>query len=217
MQRLAGVLRYLFFLLIVRPIMLVVLGFNVRGYERLPKQGPLLVVANHNSHLDALALMTLFGMKRLKNVRAVAGADYFLRHRCLAWFSLNVIGIIPLDRKLRRPTHEHPLASVFNALEHGRIVIYFPEGTRGEPEKLDQFKTGVAHIAERYPELPVTPVFMHGFGKSLPRGEALLVPFICDLFIGDTIRWTGDRDSFMDHLNGAMRSLAEEAGVCTWE
>ena len=74
MQWFTGVLRFLFFLLIVRPVMLIMLGFNVRGYERLPKGRPLLVVANHNSHLDALALITLFGMKRLKYVHPVAAA-----------------------------------------------------------------------------------------------------------------------------------------------
>ena len=77
-------LRYMFFLLIVRPI---VLGLNVRRNQLLPTEGPAVVVANHNSHLDALTLMTLFGMRRLAIVRPVAVADYFLKNRLLAWFS----------------------------------------------------------------------------------------------------------------------------------
>lgn len=212
-------LRFLFFLLIVRPIMLVVLGFNVRGYDRLPRQGPALVVANHNSHLDALALITLFGMRRLKDVHPVAAADYFLRNRLLAWFSLNIIGIIPVDRGARRSSGSggHPFEPISRALKKGRIVIFFPEGSRGEPEQLEAFKTGVAHIAREHPELPVAPIFMHGFGKSLPRGEALLVPFVCDIFIGEQLQWTGERDSFMERLNGAMRSLADDADVSGWE
>lgn len=219
MHWLTGTLRYLFFLLIVRPLMLIMLGFNVRGYERLPPQGPLLVVANHNSHLDALALITLFGMRRLKYVRPVAAADYFLKNRLLAWFSLNIIGIIPIPRGMQnaRAEGEHPLTPISHALDDGQFVILFPEGSRGEPEKLDEFKTGVAHIAKRHPDLRVTPIFMHGFGKSLPRGEALLVPFICDLFVGESLHWTGDRTSFMDRLNGSMRKLADEADVSTWE
>ncbi len=218
-QWFVGTLRFLFFLLIVRPVVLIMLGFNVRGYDRLPKQGPLLVVANHNSHLDALALMTLFGMKQLQHIHPVAAADYFLKNRVLAWFSLNIIGIIPVNRDRQRAhgAREHPLAPISEAIENGKIVILFPEGSRGEPEQLVEFKTGVAHIAKRHPDLPVIPIFMHGLGKSLPRGEALLVPFVCDLFIGDPFKWTGDRDSFMQQLNATMRSLADQASVSTWE
>lgn len=217
MPWLVSKLRFLFFLLIVRPIMLIVLGFNVRNYDRLPRKGPLLIVANHNSHLDALALITLFGMKQLKHVRTVAAADYFLKNRFLAWFSVNIIGIIPFDRRMKNSgcKRDHPLSPISDALGESKIVILFPEGSRGEPEKLDEFKSGVAHIAKRHPDLLVIPIFMYGFGKSLPRGEALFVPFICDLFIGEPLKWTGDRVSFMDLLNSIIRSLADDADVST--
>ena len=93
---------------------------------------------------------------------------------------------------------DDPLAGCDAALNDHGILILFPEGSRGEPEQLGAFKSGIAHLARRHPALPVIPVFMHGLGKVLPRGELLPVPFFVDVFVGEAMGWTGDRASFED-------------------
>src|SRR6185503_9345014 len=125
-------------------------------------------------------------LRLLPRIRPVAARDYFLRNRLLAWFSLNIIGIIPIERHVRG-AHDDPLAGVGEAVKRKEILIIFPEGSRGDPERLGEFKSGVAHLARRFPEVPFYPVFSHGLGKALPRGEALLVPFFCDVFIGEPL------------------------------
>lgn len=216
-----GPLRYLFFLLVVRPVMLVVLGLNVRGREWLPRSGPAIIVANHNSHLDVFAIMALFGMRRLHLLRPVAAADYFMVRPLRRWFATRIVGIIPIDRDNVRKKDEagkpvHPLAPISEALEAGSIVLLFPEGTRGEPEKFEAFKTGIAHLAKRHPEIPIVPLFMHGLGKALPRGEALLVPFFCDVFIGQPLDGSLSKSQFMQALNDEVQSLASKAKVSNW-
>lgn len=209
-------LRFVFFLLVVRPLVLIVLGINLRHRHRLPAAGPAIVVANHNSHLDTLTLMTLFPQRLLPRLRPVAAVDYFLKSRGLAWFATRIIGIIPLARKVT-PGAGDPLAGCDEALGRGSILILFPEGSRGEPEQLTEFKTGIAHLARRHPQVPVVPVFLHGLGKALPRGERLLVPFFCDVFVGKALRWSGDRQVFMAGLEQAMQALAEEGSFPSWE
>lgn len=210
-----SILRYLFFLCIVRPVVLIVLGLNVRRQEQLPTTGPAIVVANHNSHLDALTLMTLFGMRRLPLVRPVAAVDYFLTNKWRAWFSTQIIGIIPLKRNVSGERSD-PLAGISDALNAGSILILFPEGSRGRPEQLETFRTGIAHIAKRHPEIPIIPVFLHGLGKSLPRGEGILVPFFCDVFVGDAVTWNGNRDGFMALLQEQIATLAKEGRFPAW-
>lgn len=208
--------RFLFFVVVVRPLLLVVMGLNVRRRELLPVQGPAVVVANHNSHLDVLVLMTLFPLWMLPEIRPVAASDYFLRNRFLAWFSLNIMGIIPIERHVKG-VHNDPLAGVVAAIGRGDIVIVFPEGSRGDPERMGELKNGVAHLARRCPDVPIHPVFLHGLGKALPRGEAVLVPFFCDVFVGEPLFWESGRDAFMTKLEARIKGLSDEGHFAPWE
>lgn len=209
-------LRYLWFILVVRPLVVFIMGVNVRNREKLISSQPAIIAANHNSHLDTMVLVTLFPLRLLQKLRPVAAMDYFMKNQLLAWFALRIIGIIPISRDVKK-TRDDPLALCSDALEKGDVLILFPEGTRGEPERLASFKTGIAHLAKRHPDIPVIPVFMHGLGKALPRGECVLVPFFCDVIVGDPVHWSGDRAAFMDNLDAAMKSLAAEISCSPWE
>ncbi len=203
-------LRKLFYLCVVKPLVLVILGVNARGREHLPQRGPAIIVANHNSHLDTLALMSLFPQHTLANVHPVAAADYFLKNRWLKWLALEIIGIIPIDRN---PTSagRDVLRPVIDALDDNAILILFPEGTRGEPESMGKLKNGIGHILNQRPEVPVIPVWFYGLGKSLPKGEIILVPFFIDAFIGEPIFWSGNRKTLMEDLTHKMGELQTKA------
>ena len=200
-------LKKIFFALFVRPLVLIISGVHVLGKEKLPSEGPCIIAANHNSHLDTMVLMSIFPLSKINQVKPVAAADYFMKNRYFAWFSQNVIGIIPLKR---RPTKEegHPLLGVTKALKNGDIVIVFPEGSRGVPEEMGTFKTGIAHLAKEFPSIPVVPIYIHGAGKALPKGEALFVPFIIDVNIGEALYYHDENNKvFTQRLEKSIIEL----------
>jgi 1-acyl-sn-glycerol-3-phosphate acyltransferase len=209
-------LRFLFFFLVVKPLVLIILGLNVRRKRLLPTQGPAVIIANHNSHLDTLVLMSLFPLRMLSRLRPVAAMDYFMTNRWLAWFALNIIGIIPLQRNIK-VSQGDPLVDVVAALHRGDILILFPEGSRGEPERVGRFKTGIAHIAQRCPMVPIVPVYLHGLGMALPKGDFVLVPFFCDVFVGDALYWQGERKAFMQSISERIASLSAEGQFSSWD
>jgi 1-acyl-sn-glycerol-3-phosphate acyltransferase len=209
-------LRGAFFLLVVRPVLTLMLGTHVRGRENLPVKGPAIIVANHNSHLDTLTIMAMFPMRYLPKLRPVAAMDYFMRTGAMAWFATNIIGIIPIIRG-GHALGSNPLEPCECALDRGEILIIFPEGSRGEPEKLQQFKKGVAHLAKARPRTPVHPLFMHGLGKALPKDSIQIVPFNCDVAAGEPFTWNGSIEAFMVTLQSRMAALAGEIHVVPWD
>jgi 1-acyl-sn-glycerol-3-phosphate acyltransferase len=210
------ILRWLFFALIVHPLVLIAIGVNVRNRQYLPSRGPAVIVANHNSHLDTLVLMTLMPMRMLPRIQPVAAEDYFLKNRFLAWFAINIIGILPIERKFV-PDKPDPLIPAYQALVGGRVLIVFPEGSRGEPEHMTGLKKGIAHLARHYPQIPVVPVFLHGLGKTLPKGRFIPVPFFCDVFVGEPLYGEKNIDVFMQKLQSSFDSLTHQQKFPEWD
>jgi 1-acyl-sn-glycerol-3-phosphate acyltransferase len=116
-------IRYLFFVFFMKPFLFVFIGMNVRHRERLPSNGPLIVTANHNSHLDAWVLMNLFSQSRLWRIRPVAAPDDFMKNRFTAWISLKCIGIVPISRTPSLAGCD-PLQACCRELEEGQILVF---------------------------------------------------------------------------------------------
>ena len=209
-------LRFLFFAVVVRAVILVALGLTVRHRERLPKDGPALLAANHNSNLDALALMSLMPLRLLPKLRPVAAVDYFFTSKAKGWFVTNIIGIIPVERGSAKKGG-NPLLLCEEALNHGEILVLFPEGSRGDPEILGPLKKGIGHLACARPNVPVIPISMHGLGKALPKGSSLLVPFNCTANVGEALHGTGSYSEFVAALEKSMTALGAEEKKPAWE
>ncbi|EOX7389680.1 lysophospholipid acyltransferase family protein [Enterobacter quasiroggenkampii] len=201
-------LRWIFTLCIAYPVVWIWLGVRVSGRKKLPVKGPAIIVANHNSHLDVLTLFTLFPLLTLVNVLPVAAADYFLRNKVIGWFALKVIGIIPVYRGAHQA---NPMQACIDALAANKIVIIFPEGTRGEPGKFSEIKSGIWHLSQQCPEVPIIPVYMHGLDRSMGKGQKIPVPFFIDIFIDEPLFYDADKVTFKQSLFTRFVTLQQQA------
>ncbi len=219
--------RWLFVTLLAWPLVLLWLGLTVRHRQRLPRQGPAILIANHNSHLDLLVLLTLLPLSRIPQVRPVAAADYFFRNRSLRFIAVWFLGLIPVvrgktprrDRSDPATTSEmpgensDPLAGCRQALAKGEIIILFPEGTRGEPEVLSRLKPGLWHLLKNQPEIPVIPIYLQGLGKSMPKGEWIPIPFFVDAYVGRPLPYDSDKGRYLQTLENCFALLATKGAT----
>lgn len=210
-------LKVLFVLFFVKPLVFIGLGLNIIHRQNLPEKGPVVVAANHNSHLDTLVLLALFPIDMVHKVRPVAAADYFLKNKLTAWLSLNVLGIIPIRRSPSKSERDAIFDECHNALNNEDILIIFPEGSRGEPEVMSGLKKGIFHLTKEHQHCPVIPVVMRGLGRSLPKGTAMFVPFNCDVVLGEAIHKFNDAEEFLLTMQSRYSELAAECIVTNYE
>lgn len=198
-------LRAVFMVLLVYPVIFIWLGITLRHKERLPVKGPAIIIANHNSHLDTLTLLTLLPFRTMLQTLPAAAADYFHRNKWMTWFSDRVIGIIPVNR--RQEGQGNPLQGCIDALVDNKIIILFPEGSRGEPDKLSQFKSGLWHLAKEFPEVPIIPIYLHGLGRAMGKGQHLLVPFFIHVYVGRSCFFNDDKEIFITQLQERFQCM----------
>ncbi len=192
----------------VRPFVTLFIGLRVRGRPNLPGRDPFILIANHSSHLDTVSLLSLFPLGRLRKIHPCAAADYFGRTRLIAFLSRTFFNVLLVARSKITPD-TNPIPRMREALGRGESLILYPEGSRGSGETMAAFKTGIAHLLEAVPGVPVVPAYLVNMGRSLPKGEYLPVPFICEVRIGVPRAVHGTRKEIVETLERSVLELKE--------
>lgn len=128
---------------------------RVRGAENIPQTGPVIIVSNHTVHLDAVSV----GAAVYRAGRApcfAAGSDFFGVPGLD--YILDKLGAIPVYRE--GPNTAGSLDGLREALDDGRALVLFPEGTFTRDPELWPMrgKTGVVRLALSRPDVPIIPV-----------------------------------------------------------
>ncbi|QGG95097.1 HAD-IB family hydrolase [Actinomarinicola tropica] len=155
-------------LALTRPEMFPYARFRFEGVEHIPRTGPALVVANHRSYFDVVALGLTFG-RAGRAVRFLGKRELF--DVPVAGPLLRALGGIQVDRGSGSAA---PLQAAEAALAAGDLVAILPQGTipRGpaffDPEL--QGRHGAARLAATT-GVPVVPVGLWGTERVWPRSS----------------------------------------------
>src|SRR5579863_10474162 len=120
---------------LLTPFFLVYLRMKRIGREHVPKEGPVILAANHRSFFDPFVIGTM----TWRPVYYVAKKELFTYNRLLSWL-LNALGAFPVDRGA---SDQDTIETAKVILGRGDIVLMFPEGTRTRPGPLGKPKRGV--------------------------------------------------------------------------
>ncbi len=198
---------------IMRPFLSLFVGVKWINAEGLKQSTPCIFVANHNSHLDTMALMAALPIRQLVRTHPVAAEDYFGNSKFKRLMSKWVINALLIKRD-RRPDEPSPTDYMLSFIDRGHSVILFPEGSRGEPEKLQSFQKGIGVLLHRRPKVPFIPVFLSGLGRVLPKGETLMVPFDSYVIIGEACLTSfQDVPEIVDEVQKAVLSQRDQLNV----
>jgi 1-acyl-sn-glycerol-3-phosphate acyltransferase len=142
--------------------------FRVEGRERLPAEPPFIVVANHTSHLDALALLSMLPAAARGHAFPLAAGDTFFRTPTAAAFSATLLNALPMWRTSCGP---HALETLRERLVGERLVyVLFPEGTRSRDGRLGPFHAGLGRLVAGT-AVPVVPCSIRGAFDAWPAHE----------------------------------------------
>ncbi len=161
-----------------------------QALERIPDDGPALLVCNHVSFVDALVLA---GCIR----RPIRFVTYFRIFQLpVLRFVFRTAHAIPIAGAREDPQMmERAFTAISAALRDGELVCIFPEGKLTETGEVDTFRPGVTRILEHDP-VPVVPLALRGLWGSFfsrAHGMAMSRPFVrgafnrIELVAGDAI------------------------------
>lgn len=189
--------------LILKAMTKLLIGAYARNLNPSPLPQQAIYFANHSSHLDTLAIWSSFPANYQKNVRPVAAKDYWDKGGIKGYLAKHILNVVMVARD---KSSDNPLLPLMQALEKQDSLILFPEGTRAEKGEIGEFKSGIFHLAQAFPDIPLIPIYLDNTHRSLPKGQLLPLPFCCTAIFGPAL-YLEPNEEKTDFLQRARASI----------
>jgi long-chain acyl-CoA synthetase len=199
-------LRLLAHYLLMRPAIMMMGWPRIAGREHLlGVKGPLLVVSNHISDVDAGFILTALPAQfRHRVVIATRGEDlealrspapdrgFFARmyDRVLWSLGVSLLNLFPLPREAG---FRKSFAYAGEAVDHGYSVLVFPEGRHTSDGKMNPFRAGIGLLAANL-GVPVLPMRIDGLFEVKNAGRRFAAPWQISVRIGEPVGFSSGTD-----------------------
>ena len=183
------------------------------GKDKIPVDGPLIIAANHLSHIDPAFIMT--ATKR--PVSYMSKKEHF--DGAIRRLVFKQVGVIPVDRE---EGGKVALKGAIEILEEGGAIGIFPEGTRSRDGSMGKGKTGVARLAA-ITGAAVVPVAIRQTDDVWPVSKRAPRPWRKFYYkFGDPMYFdynAQNHDNFREFTDNVMSRIAELSNECEeyWE
>jgi 1-acyl-sn-glycerol-3-phosphate acyltransferase len=178
---------------------------EIHGRDQIPRDRPVVFMANHQSNCDPPALLAI-----LPPVLVMVKKEFF-RIPILGTGML-ARGFIPVDRRNRGQALEAVEKGV-RALKAGKSFLVYPEGTRSPDGRLQSFKKGVFVMALKA-GAPIVPISVSGSNKIMPKGKFVMRPGGVRITFHESVATEGlaiqDRQVIMDRVRQAILAGLEK-------
>jgi 1-acyl-sn-glycerol-3-phosphate acyltransferase len=187
----------------------VLVGAQPRWIGCRPSPALRIYYANHTSHMDTLALWCALPADLRAKTRPVAASDYWSGPGLKSYVATRGFNALFIERNADKRERD-PLAPLAEALQRGESLIIFPEGTRRAQALPSPFKSGLFHLAAKFPAVELIPVYLDNLYRSMPKGTLLPVPLTCSVRFGAALERRGDetKDAFLERARRAVVDLA---------
>jgi 1-acyl-sn-glycerol-3-phosphate acyltransferase len=160
--------------------------------------------ANHQSHLDWVLIWAALPQDLRATTRPIAARDYWTASRFRHWLTREVFNAVYVSRQ--RTDDQDPLEPLVQTLERGDSLVIFPEGTRNSHGEPLPFKSGLYHLAERFPHVQLIPAWVDNVQRVMPKGEVVPVPILCTVTFGAPLALAPgeDKRAFLERARAAV-------------
>ncbi|HYB31244.1 MAG TPA: lysophospholipid acyltransferase family protein [Solirubrobacteraceae bacterium] len=214
---LAGLIRENFMRFVLNPLMDYYAARRASGREKLEDvKGPIILVANHASHLDTPVILSALPRRLRKRTVVAAAADYFYRNRLVASAVSLIFNTVPIERR-RGGSMSKNGGHLDRLLDQGWSLLLYPEGTRSRDGMPGPLRRGAAVLAAAH-HLTIVPIRVTGTAEAMPPGRfwpsrrrATTVSrrHRIEVAFGEPITATADADQVME----AVRTFFQNGSV----